>query len=131
MNRRAGYTLIEVLVAAALLVVVIAGSAAMGLTLVAQEEMNARIARVQNHQEQLARLYQLGLSTADCRYLVPEEPAIVSVDAAESDVEIENVGAIDRTVWTVVYRPNDPASWLVNSAATRTRTIEAYRPSIR
>lgn len=132
MNRNAGYTLVEVLVAAALLVIVVAGASAMALTLVAQEEMNARIARVQNHQEQLARLYQIGLSTADCLYLIPSEPAIVSPPVAvESLVDFENVGVIEKAVWTVVYRPNDPASWLVNSTATRSRTIEAYRPSIR
>ncbi|HCN30983.1 MAG TPA: hypothetical protein DIT64_20165 [Verrucomicrobiales bacterium] len=59
---RAGYTLIEVLAAAA--VTAIGMSAAISLTsaLMLQEELAHRVAITRNYQENMARVWQLGLS---------------------------------------------------------------------
>lgn len=139
-NRNSAYTLIEVLVASGLLVIVLAGAAAMGLALVTQEEMNTRVARVQNYQEQLARLYQLGLDKDVCVSIAPSEPSLASSPTCEeSDVAIDDPAmVVQRGVWKVVYRPNatttpwSGGAWVGgNSSAARVRVIEAYRPSTR
>lgn len=135
-RRNSGYTLIEVLLAACLLVFVLAGSAAMALTLVTQEEMNTRIARVQNFEEQLARLYQLGLPWTECRDLVPTEPAVVGTPACtESTILYTTVGFMQRGRWSVTFKPNatttswSSGNWVGGDASlNRTRVLDAYRP---
>jgi len=69
---RSAYSLIEVLVAAAILVIGITGAALLANSLLLQEESNGFSLRAFNTQEQAARLWQLGLSPTTITNILPE-----------------------------------------------------------
>ncbi len=58
-----GYTLVEAMVAISLLMLAVAAAAALSMTLVNQEEINARAARALNWHENAVRLFHLGIGT--------------------------------------------------------------------
>ncbi len=66
------YSLIEVLIAAAILVIGISAAAILANALLVQEESNGFALRAFNTQEQAARLWQLGLSPATITNILPE-----------------------------------------------------------
>jgi prepilin-type N-terminal cleavage/methylation domain-containing protein len=132
---RAAYTLIEVLVASALIALVLAGAAAMALIVVTQEETGARVARVVNYQEQAVRLWQLGLEPSTIQTILPGEPAITSLAFDTSTVTLTGVGSVEHAVCTVTFLPNQGASswsagrWTAGDPSIeRTRAVTAYRP---
>ena len=69
------YTLIEVLAASAVVAVGMTAAVSLSSTLMLQEEMAWRVAVTRNYQENMARLWQLGLSPADVMSLMPEQSA--------------------------------------------------------
>lgn len=136
----AAYTLVEVLVAASILLIAAAAAAALALATLAQEEANARVARCTNLNEQAARLYQLGLAPDTITALLPPDPAVVSLTFETQDVFIENLGTVQRADSTLVYTTAplagdwSPGTWTAgqDSAETlRTSQVTAFRPSIR
>lgn len=66
------YSLIEVLIAGAILVIGITGAALMANALLVQEQSNGFSLRAFNAQEQAARLWQLGLSPSTITNILPE-----------------------------------------------------------
>ena len=54
------YTIVETMVAISLLMLGVGAAASLSMTLVKQEEINARAARAVNWQENAVRLYQMG-----------------------------------------------------------------------
>jgi hypothetical protein len=60
---RAAYTLLEVLAASSIIAVSMAASVSLSSTLMLQEELSWRVAVTRNYQENMARLWQLGIST--------------------------------------------------------------------
>jgi prepilin-type N-terminal cleavage/methylation domain-containing protein len=60
---RSAYTLIEVLAASSIIAVAMAASVSLSSTLMLQEELSWRVAVARNYQENMARLWQLGIST--------------------------------------------------------------------
>lgn len=73
---RNAYTLIEVLAAASVIAVGMAAAVTLSSTLMIQEELAWRVAVVRNYQENMARLWQLGIGNgplaADVRALMPD-----------------------------------------------------------
>ena len=68
-----GYSLVEVVVAAAIVAIGVAAGAAIMNTLVVQEEVNAGAVRAANLQEQSVMLYRLGITNPQDVYnLLPE-----------------------------------------------------------
>jgi|MDTC01.1.fsa_nt_gb type II secretory pathway pseudopilin PulG len=55
------YTIVETMVAISLLMLGVGAAASLSMTLVKQEEINARAARAVNWQENAVRLYQMGI----------------------------------------------------------------------
>ncbi|MDZ4286536.1 MAG: prepilin-type N-terminal cleavage/methylation domain-containing protein [Prosthecobacter sp.] len=76
-NRRfaRAYTLVEVLAASAVVAVGMTAAVSLSATLMIQEEMAWRVAVTRNYQENMARLWQLGLSPADVTALMPTQAA--------------------------------------------------------
>ncbi len=74
-----GYSLIEVLVAASILIVGVGAAAKLSLIMVTQEEINQRVSVSLSHQEMAVRLYQLGLSQAEVEGLLPHDPNVASI----------------------------------------------------
>lgn len=72
--RARGYSLVEVVMAAAIVAIGIAAGAAMVNTLVVQEELNADAVRAANLQEQAVMLYRLGITSPQDIYNILPEP---------------------------------------------------------
>jgi prepilin-type N-terminal cleavage/methylation domain-containing protein len=70
LNKR-GYTLIEVLAAAALVALASGAAASLASSLGLQEEFARRVAVTRNYQENMAQLWQLGLNPAEVSALMP------------------------------------------------------------
>jgi prepilin-type N-terminal cleavage/methylation domain-containing protein len=70
LNKR-GYTLIEVLAAAALVALASGAAASLATSLGLQEEFARRVAVVRNYQENMAQLWQLGLNPSEVSALMP------------------------------------------------------------
>lgn len=77
-----GYSLVEVVVAAAIAAIGVAAGAAIVNTLVVQEELNAGSVRASNLQEQAVMLYRLGLTNAQDLYSILPEPCAASGNPA-------------------------------------------------
>jgi hypothetical protein len=60
---QSAYTLIELLAASSIIAVAMAASVSLSSTLMLQEELSWRVAVTRNYQENMARLWQLGIST--------------------------------------------------------------------
>ena len=80
-----GYSLVEVVLAAAVAAIGAAAGAAMVSTLVVQQEANAGAVRASNLQEQAVMLYRLGLTnTQDICNILPEVCTPSGTPAAEA-----------------------------------------------
>jgi type II secretory pathway pseudopilin PulG len=120
----AAYTLIEVLVAAAILMIAVGAAAALAMATVTQEEINSRVARCLNLHEQAVRLYQLGLDPSVASAVLPVDPAVVSLVFTNQNLEVPNLGTVEQADSTLTFLTSVAGS-------ERTSSITAIRPSIR
>lgn len=128
-NRARGYTIIEAMVAISLLMLAVGAAASLSMTLVNQEELNARAARALNWQENAVRLFQLGLGTgtdpADIVTVLPGLPAINSFTAATSVETFAALPAgdneVDVTTLTLVYTSDADSGTTRSNAMTTVR----------
>lgn len=138
-NSTEGYSLIEVMIAAAVLMVAIAGAGAMALSVITQQETNAVIARAIGYQEQAARLYQIGLAPSTISAILPAEPALVSLTFQNlTTPALAGVGSMERAECVMVFRPSPAtSSWSVGTwnpgDATKqvTNSLTVLRPVTR
>jgi prepilin-type N-terminal cleavage/methylation domain-containing protein len=135
--RTAAYSLIEVMIASAIIAVGLAAAAVLVGTLMTQQELNAASLRASNLQEQAVRLYRLDMDPDQIPALLPEvatggssppvggyaieftAPAItnMTVDGTEVSLEISEC--------TLAY--SDPSGL----GTTIAKTVTLVRPSIR
>lgn len=127
MKRLAGYTLLEVLVAAVIITIAVSAAAALALATIAQEEMNNRISRCLNLHEQAVRLYQLGLEPDTVAAILPPDPAVADNQPAftTNSLAIDNLGTVEQAESTLEFYPS------ADMDSTRTHTIIAIRPVLR
>ncbi len=133
------YSLIEVVIAGAILMITIAAAAAMALTVVTQQETNTRISCALNYQEQAAHLYQLGLSTNTIAAILPPDPSVTSLIFQNEVIgPIGNIIGMQSVTCEMTFTPNPtPADWTAdswvpgNSAYSRTSTVMIVRPTFR
>jgi prepilin-type N-terminal cleavage/methylation domain-containing protein len=132
MRRARGYSLIEVLVAAVVLLIAIAAAARMAATMLAFEEANARVARALNYQEQACRLYQLGLSTGEVTNVLPAESGVTLTfsPTTPSLVTFNNIGTMEMTHCIMVFSSGTSLTDQT-APAQRTSDILLVRPTIR
>ncbi|WP_294222255.1 hypothetical protein [Prosthecobacter sp.] len=71
--RRAAYTLVEVLAAGAIVSIGTTAMVSLSSTLMLQEELANRVAVTRNYQENMVRLWQLGLSDVQIAALMPSQ----------------------------------------------------------
>jgi prepilin-type N-terminal cleavage/methylation domain-containing protein len=144
--KEAGYSLVEVVMAAAIVAIGVAAGAVMVNTLVVQEEMNAGAVRAANLQEQATRLYRLGLTNPQDIYnILPEacsaSPAPASgnfsllfgaATTVTNTVSQDGGGAVDISYQTapctVVYASAPDAAGQV---AYLSNTVTIIRPTLR
>jgi prepilin-type N-terminal cleavage/methylation domain-containing protein len=133
---RAGYTLIEVLAASTVVAIGMSAMVSLTGTLMLQEEMTWRVAVTRNYQENMGRLWQLGLRPEDVLNLMPSQ-----ADNAQLNQIINGTPSIIQTGTT------NPSSLGVMQAAAVTAavnisqnpnaesqgtplTLSVYRPSL-
>lgn len=135
-----GYSLVEVMVAAAIVAVGLTAAAVLASTLMQQQELNAAALRAANIQEQAVRLYRMDLPLTAIVDVLPERCARVGIGIAPPaggfgfsfsraapltlSNGLTNV-VLDYAVCTMVYpNPTDGAQLITN-------TVPVVRPSIR
>ena len=140
-GRARGYTILEVLVASAMVGVVIGGAVSLAGTMNLQGEAAEVTAMAINYQDNAARLWQLGLTPAEVLAVLPHttnnsalESSIVPYGTApgtqvsftgESTTTLANtMGTLEDVTCSITIR--NPISTSHQALA-----VELYRPSIR
>lgn len=134
-----GYSLIEVVIAGAILMITIAAAVAMSLSVVTQRETNIRIAHALSYQEQAARLFQLGLATNTILAILPPDEAVTSLLFRNHTITtIGNIAGMERVECEMIFHPNpatvaaSEGTWVAgDSSAIQTNTVVVIRPTIR
>jgi len=131
-----GYSLVEVMVAAAIVAVGLTAAAVLASTLMQQQELNAATLRAANLQEQAAKLYRLDLRPDDIYRLLPENCSGGSTPpanghafsfsrAAPISVSVGGIDvALDQTGCVMVYA--NPGNGVLT-----TNGVTIVRPAIR
>lgn len=130
---RAGYSLIEVLVAASILTMGVAAAAKLSLIMVTQEEISQRISVTLSQQETAMRLYQLGLEPTEVVTLLPDEPHAGSLTFSLTGTTMVNsagIAPIEFADTTLVIHTTPTGAHTANSwngggdnAASEARTV--------
>jgi prepilin-type N-terminal cleavage/methylation domain-containing protein len=133
----AGYSLIEVMIAASIVAVGLTAATVLVGTLMTQQEINAVSLRAANLQEQAIRLYRLDMPPEEIVALLPEATLQGSVPAAgqyaidfgaseTNTFEVDGSPVtVEVTPCTLVY-PNPSGD-----TGTVTNSISVVRPTIR
>lgn len=126
-----GYTIVEAMVAVSILMLGVAAAAALSMTMVTQEDINARVSRAVNWQENAVRLYQLGLGTSsdlsEINDTMPGLPGMgasgltVSTTSTDIDTSAGAVFNVDVSDITLVYTSSD------DSGQSRTSKMTVVR----
>jgi type II secretory pathway pseudopilin PulG len=109
-KKNRGYTLIETLVASAVMMVAVGAASSLSLSMVTQEEMSERTVRVMNHLENVATLYQLGLDSADIANIIPVEPCVTNLTYTSVTESVTGLGNVDMMEIKVSYNPASATS---------------------
>lgn len=139
---RRGYTLIEVLAAGAVISVGMAAAASLASSLMVQEELAWRVSITRNYQENMVRLWQLGLSPAGSKdatnigAVMPSQTYSALLNEAINSTPYlietgsttpEGLGRLlSAAVTATVNVSSDPKKELEGA----TFTLTAYRPSL-
>lgn len=124
----AGYSLIEVLVAAGILAIGIAAAAVLALTMVSQQEGAAKAVRALNYQEQACRLYQCGVAPSVITNILPPESSVTSLTFTTNSLTVANVGTMEIAECSAVISIGSRFS---TSGTSRTLSTAVVRPSTR
>ncbi len=133
MNQR-GYSLIEVVIAGALLVIGIAAAGLFAHTMLLQQEASSRVAMAFNMQEQSARLFQLGLAPSAITNILPAR--VVGTGNPNADQislqftvvtnTVAGAGDVEQATITMVF----PAARQTDGTLVlRTNSVTAVRPT--
>ena len=135
--RARGYSLVEVMLAAAVVAIGLAAAAVLVGTLMQQQELNAASLRAANLQEQAAKLHRLDLNSSAIRGLLPEScvasgtPPVGGYTlrffpALQTNIAVgTNLLTIERTTCSIVFaNPGGEATY-------RTNNVSIVRPTTR
>ncbi len=142
------YSLVEVMIGSAILMIGVGAACVLSLTMVSQEEGNVRASRALNVFENAVQLYQLGLSPAEAVALLPADPAVLSLSMTPNTSAVTGIGTPERVDAQMQFttminkQPSDNSTitWTAGkwtggangSANTRsTEVIAVYRPATR
>lgn len=140
--KNCGFTLIEVLATAAIIAVGTAAAVSLSSSLMLQEELAWRTAVTRNYQENMARLWQLGMSPSGSKdptniaAVMPTQQDSVRLNEAINGTPFlietgtanpENLGTLQSAIVSATVNvAADPAQEIQGS----TFTLSAYRPSL-
>ena len=135
-RRRAGYTLIEVIASAAFIAVGMAGAVSLSTSMMVQEELNWRVSVARNYQENIARLWQLGLSPSEVMSLIPSASGnsklseVVGVSptlTATGQADEDGLGVMESAVCSFTINTANVSG----AGAGGTNLVTVYRPTLR
>jgi prepilin-type N-terminal cleavage/methylation domain-containing protein len=133
---KAGYTLVEVVIAGAVIAVGMAGAASLSSTMMAQEELSWRVSVARSYQENLVRLWQLGLSPSEVMNLIPSasgNPKLSEVIGASptltatGQVNEDLLGVMESAVCSFTISTANVAG----AGAGGTNQVTVYRPTLK
>lgn len=130
---RRGYTLIEVLAAAAVIAVGTGAAVSLSSSLMLQEELAWRVAITRNYQENMARLWQLGINPDD---VMPTQRNSARLDEAiHGTPVVTETGTVNPEGLGLMQAAEIDASVNVASEVGReiagsNLKITAYRPAL-
>lgn len=133
--RSQAYSLIEVLIAGAIVAIGIAAAALMASALLNQEEYTGLAVRALNTQEQAAKLWQLGLDESSITNILPERCKSSNPPGANSmflyfsnsPLAIPNVGSVERlNPLSIVFHSGTAAN---GTLIYQTNEITVIRPT--
>ena len=136
LRRRAGYTLIEVIASAAFIAVGMAGAVSLSTSMMVQEELNWRVSVARNYQENIARLWQLGLSPSEVMSLIPSASGnsklseVVGVSptlTATGQADEDGLGVMESAVCSFTINTANVSG----AGAGGTNLVTVYRPTLR
>jgi len=144
-NRRAAYSLVEVVVASSVLMIGVAAACVLSLTMIGQEETHVRVSRASNYMENATRLYQLGFSSAEAKALLPQDIMVKSITATAQTAPNTTVGNPEFISWTLQFYPIPSSSvWTAGTWGGKPDTtisgnsdyrtmgpVKSYRTSLR
>lgn len=134
--RRAGYTLVEVVIAGAVIAVGMAGAASLSSSMMAQEELSWRVSVARNYQENMVRLWQLGLSPSEVLNLIPSasgNPKLSEVIGAAPTLtatgqsNVAAMGVMESAVCSFTINTANVAG----AGAGGTNQVTVYRPTLK
>ena len=134
--RKAGYTLVEVVIAGAVIAVGMAGAASLSSSMMAQEELSWRVSVARNYQENLVRLWQLGLSPSEVLNLIPSasgNPMLSEVIGAAPTLtatgqsNVAGMGVMESAVCSFTINTANVAG----AGAGGTNQVTVYRPTLK
>jgi prepilin-type N-terminal cleavage/methylation domain-containing protein len=135
-SQTSGYTLMEVLASSAVVAVGMTAMASLSGTLMIQEELGWRVAVVRNYQENMARLWQLGIDQRQVMNIMPTQTdnAVLNQIINGTPVLIQTgtttpsgLGTMQAAAVTAsVNISQDPRSERQGAALT----LSVYRPSL-
>ena len=131
--KTAAYSLIEVLIAGAVLAIGIAAAALLTNTMILQQEANTDLTRALNLQERVAKLYHLGLATNAITNVLPET-FVTNTNSMGLDKFLLTFGAstntngIESVPTTLIFSVGSQQDGTV---VYRTNTNTLYRETLR
>jgi len=134
MTKRSGFSLMEAVIAAAIVALGIAGAALMANSIIVNQEANTQLVYAQNLHEQTARLYQLGITPAAITNYLPDRFQSVAPTAL-NQFQLTTVAAVPP-VGIAVEGIQNTLTFSVgaNSSGTaifQSQTNTVFRESIR
>ncbi len=134
-RRAPGYTLIEVLAAAAIVSIGATAMVSLSSTLMLQEEFSTRVAITRNYQENMARLWQLGVSPVQVTALMPAQTQNATLQVAVYGTPSITETGITTVNGVVMDTAECRASVNISQDPTKEEegaafTITAYRPRL-
>ena len=133
--RRAGYTLIEVLATAAIIAVGTTAAVSLSASVMLQEELAFRVAVTRNYQENMIRLWQLGLSPVQITALMPTQTQNSALQTAisgtpaivETGITTVSGVKVETALCTAVVNISQTPPTEVPGASL---SITAFRPNL-
>ena len=123
-----GYSLIEVLLASAILMIGVGAASTMTVVLNKQEEINLQVSRGTARLEAAARMFQMGLSPAQISALLPADPDGGAISfTTVGTVNIPGVGDMESTVCSLSLAIEGDGAFTGATAATREESVTLYR----
>lgn len=125
---RRGYSLIEVLIASAILMIGVSAATGMSVILTKQEEVNLQVSRGTARLETAARLFQMGLTPVQVVALLPADDGAGSLTfGTVSSVNVSGVGIMESVTCSLSIPIEGDGLFSGSTVDSRQHSVTLYR----